>query len=200
MLRWSRLSAVNAILRAAGEAPVNSLESGVNDTLIAEAVLDEHTLRWLTANNIVSSTFIQEWTPDDDGFINLPTGTLYAKPTDPDMPYVQRGSSPTRLWNVTDNTYVFEEAVELRVTVGVSFEELPVSSQQAIVDSARVEYQMFQQGDPAVHALLSNEAMRSRIVGIGKDASADGKTVFDSKHSNAYKWALIRRYSPGGRS
>jgi hypothetical protein len=192
MDKLNRLMAVNMIIRTAGEAPVNSLNAATNDTLVAQQVLDEHTLRWLTANHLTTTTYTDTWVPDDQGFITLPAGSLFVDPTDAQLEYTHRGSNPVRLWNVTDNTYVFTESVELKVVVGESFDNLPVASQLAIVDSSRIEYQMLMQGNADVNVMLVREAMTTKAQARNKDLQEKGRTLFDNPNSNSRRWGLLR--------
>jgi hypothetical protein len=195
MDRLSLLDAVNMVIRVAGEQPVQTLVTGVNDTLVAQAIIAEHTLRWLTANHIMSNTFTDTWTPDSDGHIALPANTLFVTATDRTINITQRDSDPVRLWNIDENTYVFDEALELQIVVGTPFDELPVPSQLAIVDSSRREYQMIMQGDTYMDTVLREDSVMSKAQARAKDTTAKRSTLFNNPYNLAYKFNTLRYYN-----
>lgn len=163
-MRLTRLTAVNRILRGAGENPVNSLSAdGLNDTALAEAVLDEVNvtiqLRGLTAN-----TQIETRNMDADGFIQLPDNCLRALGSgdDVDRVFVMRGSPP-KLYDVQESTFVFTAAVELELVMGLDFDALPPAHQFEIVDNAARLYQAQTVGDRGVDGMLNEISQLSRI-------------------------------------
>lgn len=190
--RLSRLQAVNRIIRAAGEQPVNSLtDDGINDTLTAETILDECTLKHLIEMHLETTAFTRTYQPDDNGYILLPQNTLSVDAVDPNVHVVQRGTTSIKLWDIDNDTYVFEEDVEIRVVFGMKFDELPAASQFAIADAAAVEYQMLMQGDALVNQHLSSVALRSNILARQEDSTQKDRSLFSNMRTNAY-WAVRR--------
>ena len=183
---FTRLLAVNRILRGAGEQPVSSLtEDGINDTAIAEAILDETTAEYQKDGLTVNTEYVT-YTPDADGFIVLPINTLRADGQSDSDQYTVRGYQPKKLYDLENNTYVFTEDVDLVLTQGLDFTELPVDIQFAIVDKAAMLYQMITVGDQGMHATLSQQALQSRITAkIADDAQGD-YNLFDNPRTNAY--------------
>ena len=91
----SKLDAVNSILIGTGEAPVNTLGSGLQEAEIAEVILDnisrEVQSRGWTFNTDIRKTL----TKDESGYINLPSNCINIDTTtllrDYDTDVVERG-------------------------------------------------------------------------------------------------------------
>lgn len=168
MAVWTKLIAVNRMLRAGGENPVNTLASVSGDSLIAEAILDEvnaeYQLRGIAANS-ENVTLIA----DGGGKIAIGNEVLHVEQIQDetgtsnkfDKWIVQRGGF---LYNVTDNTDTFDVGEEIRVkkVIGLNYEELPFADQVAIADESARRYQMVVQGDPSVDAMLREIWAQSR--------------------------------------
>lgn len=161
----SKLEAVNRILRFAGEYPVSSLSSsGLNDTLVAERILDEATLHYqLPGLNF--NTVTKTLTPDTEGKIYIPDDTIWVDSTgtDLDKNLVQKGRSPTYLFDADENTEVFTDPVKVKIVSKTPFEEMPTADQFAVTDAAARTYQMTVVGDVNQDALINEQYMMSRI-------------------------------------
>lgn len=186
---WTKLQAVNRILRDGGEHPVNTLASTSGDSMMAEATLDEvtyeHQVQGLACNT-------EELTlePDSSGKIAVPENALHVQSlacsdvhdlgsntgvTDfNDDMIVERGGF---LYNVPNNTDIFTDAVRVRVVLALAFEDLPYAQQLAITTEASRRYQMQNQGSPQQDAMLREinfiaraksraQNIRSRSAGI----------------------------------
>lgn len=166
----SRLEAVNRILRESGDYPVSSLITDQsNDSLMAEAILDEYTKEALMAGT-VGNTLVVEFQPDNNGFIPLPGNVLEVYPWY--LPLGGKNSmnkrvsvrgTPPRLYDQDTNSFVFTESVVLQYTVLEDFENLPTPLQFAIADRAARSYQMVTQGDPRIDQQLAQQEMISRM-------------------------------------
>lgn len=192
-LRFTRLTAINRMLRSAGEQPVNSLtEDGINDTSVAEAILNECSAE-LQSEQPYSVTEWLEYEPDTNGYINLPDGTLRVDAQYRTDEVTQRGYSPCRLYDLENNTFVFTESVMLQLTIGIPFEDLPIAEQLMIVDKASYMYSVLTQGDTAaVHQLLAEQALLSRARFRAANAEQGDYNLFRNMNTNAY-WAVSRQ-------
>jgi hypothetical protein len=196
--KLTRLLAVNRMLRAAGEQPVSSLvEDGVNDTSVAEQILDETTLA-LQLETPNCATVVETRNPTVDGFILLPDTTVSCDTVDEDFEMevsVRGASGNVRLFNNDDNSFVFEDPVKVKITTALDFDELPVHIQFWIVDHAARVYQMFVQGDPAVDDILKEQARFSRIVSRAEDIRQRDKSIIRTPGGIAVSkrgWGLWR--------
>lgn len=187
MNRYTKLMAVNRILRAASEAPVNSLdEAPTNENLLALQILDEVILERLL-RGVSNNMFVREFTPDDDGFIFLPNNTLSAEAwyLDVKMVLTTTGTGtigdPYKLYNVTDDTDVFESPVTLRVITLLDFEDITPAEQKAIVDIASAEYEAATVGDPSRGQQLSRQSMISQAEAKANDMRLKRRNLFDAR-------------------
>jgi len=178
-MNLSRLEAVNRILRGAMEHPVSTLgETTINDTLVAEQILDEVNQREQMVGfhvNTTDQTFIPD--EDNDFKIVLPNNTLQVHGTNEwiDRSFAHREEdSITLLVDICPPagdpcvaTTSFEgdtDGIDLRITTLVPFEDLPPQLQFSIVDQAAVEYQMVAHGGESLNIILEKRAARSRMI------------------------------------
>ena len=122
----SKLDAVNSILIGTGEAPVNTLGSGLQEAEIAEVILDnisrEVQSRGWTFNTDIRKTL----TKDESGYINLPSNCINIDTTtllrDYDTDVVERGR---RLYDRITNSFVFTKDIVTDIVLLLAFDELP---------------------------------------------------------------------------
>ncbi len=195
-LRFTRLTAVNRMLAAAGEQPVSSLaEDNLNDTTMAESILDATTAEILKDETYTNTEFL-DYEPDIDGYINLPSGVLRVDSSDPTLEVTQRGYSPCRLYDLKNNTYVFDDTITLKVTYGLPFDEVAIDIQFLIVDKAARYYSAIVNADgPTLAALLQEQEMRSRAGHKTAMSEQGDYNLFKNPDSNAY-WAVLRSRKP----
>jgi hypothetical protein len=122
----TQLSAVNAMLTTIGEAPVNSLSSGLIDAETAETILNEvsrdvQSTGW---NFNTESNF--KIAADESGNVVLPTPIVRAdvvsKYRSSKNEYVQRGN---KMYDKVNHTYNIGKELTLHVVVLLAFDELP---------------------------------------------------------------------------
>jgi hypothetical protein len=131
------LSAVNSMLSTIGEAPVNSLSSGLVDAETAETVLNEvsrdvQSLGW---NFNSESNFTVA--ADNDGNVVLPTEVVRADPVSKyrssKNEYVQRGN---KMYDKVNHTFNIGKALKLNVVVLLAFDQLPEVARRFITVKA----------------------------------------------------------------
>lgn len=186
---WSKLDGVNRVLRAAGENPVNTLNSTSGDALMAEAILDEVTLEQ-QAPGLAANTEVVDLTPDNDGFVQIASDVLHVEVLNiPEKFIIVRGSNPARLYNVTDNTFKFtQSSVRVRMVMGLAYEDLPFTQQVAIADEAGRRYQMLTVGDAAADAVLGQLFAQSRMRARADDIRTRNVSIFRSWSSRLPYW------------
>lgn len=135
----TKLEAVNTMIGCLGEAPVSDLEATSNaDVVTAVATLDEVSktvqLRGWYWNTVQSLTL----SLDIDSKIPVPPNTLSITPRDESIS-LEVGIRNNFLFNLEDNTYVFDAAVKATVVQFLEWEELPSVLQSYIqVKAARI--------------------------------------------------------------
>jgi hypothetical protein len=144
----TELSAVNLILRNAGETPVNSLSgeipleaSQARETLI-EVSEDVQSKGWFFNTEVFSLS------PDNNGNIMLPPNALSVRSTGASrsIPVTTRGR---KLYNMTPlaSGDTFTGAMTLAIVFGLDFEELPSVARRYIALRAARVFQVREAGD-----------------------------------------------------
>jgi hypothetical protein len=184
----SKLDAVNRILRAAGEYPVSTLAvTGSNDVTIAEQTLDEVTIQAQLAG-LNCNTIEKQVLPDSQGKVYIPDDTLSVDTAgnDSHRNIVQRGRTPTYLFDIDNNTDVFEigQLINIKIVNNLSFESLPTAEQFEITDQAARMYQMATVGETNQDKLLQEIAFMSRAKSRAANMrSLDGSFINNTKSS-----------------
>ena len=203
----TKLQGVNRILRAAREHPESSIgATPLNDTLVAEQMLDEVLLREQMTGQHVNTTEAAFDRRASDGKVILPSDTLQVKGWNQ---HVNRNffhrelSGEIVLFDndeqpATSNfssTGADLETVYLRITHCLDFEDLPAPLQFSIVDQAAVEYQEAVLGDPQLGAKLEARAGRSRAIARAYDMRSRPNNQFDDGRSQGPR---LGRFVPRG--
>ena len=185
---YSRLEAVNQMLMAAGDFPVNSLASdGVNETTIAETILEDSSIR-AQLTGLHSNTRISTYVPDDQGRIILPSNLLAVDSEGTSLGRdvtVVRDGSTIILYDLDKQTSVFTDSIKLKLVLKLEFEDLPSAIQAQVIDSAAREYQIRTLGDPARDRALSENSFLSRARGRAADMRQKDANIFRSQSLTA---------------
>ena len=189
----SKLNAVNLMLAAAGESKVSTLISdGVNDTAVAQQILDESIIEVLTDGwdfNTVKKTF----SPTIDNEIVVSEN--YLRVDGEDANYRDRLTVRSNLlYNLDDDTNVFTTDVVARVTQNLSWEDIPSAVRYYIARYAARVYQNRVLGDPSTDQILAQEELRAWERCKKHDSkTADRSWIYDSRSSGSY---IARRNTP----
>jgi hypothetical protein len=159
----TKLEAVNIMLSAIGEAPVNRLSSGLVEAETAETILTQ----------ISRSVQAEGWhfnrekdvqiAPDLAGQIVLAANTIRADAMPEhnlDFDLTQRG---LKMYDLKSHSYSIGKAVKLDVTYELNFEDLPAVARRYItVKAARIlQDQIVGSGD--LHSFGTNDEMEALI-------------------------------------
>lgn len=141
LVSTTKLEAINDMLDAIGEAPVNSeTNTGLVEADLAVARLDKVSRQvqkrgwhWNTLTSYVID-------PDNNGYIQLPASTLQVDTTGKDqhLDLVQRG---TRLYDRDNNTFVINKSVTVDIVLYLDFEDLPENARDYITQKASRKFQ-----------------------------------------------------------
>jgi len=133
----TQLSAVNSMLSTIGEAPVNSLSSGLLDAETAETVLNEVSRDVQSLGWNFNSEFNLKLAADNSGNVVLPDSVLRADATakyrSSKNEYVQRG---TRMYDKVNHTFNIGNSLALDVVVLLAFDQLPEVARRFITVKA----------------------------------------------------------------
>lgn len=179
MAQTTKLDAVNTMLSAIGEAPVNSLSSGLVEAEIAETILNTvdrevQSMGW-HFNTEYKKTFAQ----DTNGEIPLGADILRADAhLDANSKnLVQRG---LKMYDRKNHTFAINEAVNLDVVVQLDFEDLPeVAKRYITLKSTRV-FQDRVVGSNTLHDFQERDEMAALMELREFDARTDDNNIFDN--------------------
>lgn len=142
-----RQEAINRCLKAIGEAPVNSINSGVPDAEEASAVIDEVTQQVLMAGWSCNTAENVKLVPDLDGIIKVPASVLQVDTAGRDKWLNVTVRTDTdgidKLFQVKDQTYQFTRPVYVDMTYLFDIDGLPFPLQNYIAAKAA---RVFQEG------------------------------------------------------
>lgn len=187
MTPTTKLEAVNLMLSTIGEAPVNSLPTGLAEGAYAETILAD-TSRAVQSKGWVWNTNLDyEVTPTTSGEIILPSNVLSIDTQKVHREYgtdiVQRG---TKLYDRVKNTYLFEQPLKVTMVVGLEFDEIPEVARRYIsLRSARKFYDRYvgwntATGNTPSYKFTMADEMDAYIELLNTEAEVADYNVFDS--------------------
>jgi hypothetical protein len=183
----SELEAVNFILRLAMEHPVQSLTTATGDSIIALQMLEEAN-RTEQAEGRYYNTEEYEAAIDSDGFISVSDNTLHVDtvPPDDDVSVVPRGKSPTKLYDLVNRTFVFDQNICIRIAVLQDFEDIPTPAQYRVMARAARDYQLITLGDSQLDGRIREIMAEFRAKERADDMrQADANIFYTFKSPNA---------------
>lgn len=164
------LDAVNVILGAIGQSPIDNLPSSSSsttvvlaDAVIAENVLHETNRRVQTESWDFNTELSYPIVPDSEGNINVPTNTLKIEPSN-DNPevkgqLVQRGN---KLWDRVAHTFTINKTYKYDVVTFLPFENLPESARYYITLKAARIFQDRTIGSDTLHSYTEDDEREAR--------------------------------------
>ena len=179
MATTTQLDAVNTMLSAIGEAPVNSLSSGLVEAEIAETILNTvdrevQSMGW-HFNTELSKSYAQ----NPSGEILLGTDILRADATleanSPDL--VQRG---LKMYDRRNHTFNIGASTKLDVVVQLDFDDLPEVCKRYITLRATRIFQDRIVGSNTLHDFQIRDEERALFELKEFDKAADDHNIFDN--------------------
>ena len=176
----SKLDAVNSILLGIGEAPVNTLGSGLQEAEIAEVTLNNinrevQTLGWHFNTEVRYSLG-----KNSDGIINLPSNCLKVDVTsvlrDYDTDVVERSR---KLYDRVKNSFIFTEDIETDIVIFLDFEAIPETARRYITLSAARKYQENILGSTTLSKLQADDEDLALIALKEAESEIGDYTIFD---------------------
>lgn len=185
----SRLEAVNEMLLAIGQAPVNSLiVAGIRDVSVADQILTNVTRELQTAGHSFN-TFDITLQPDVNGKITVPADVLHidnskriadgADPLfDPVVVFDQAVNADV-LFDKYKNTQVFEKSVLVEVIRDVPFDKLPQHARRYFLAMAKLRFQASVVGSDALNRLIEQELYAARADFRKTELLQQDNNIFD---------------------
>jgi len=179
MAGTTKLDAVNTMLSAIGEAPVNSLSSGLVEAEVAESILDTVDREVQSMGWHFNTELNKSYAQDTNGYIQLGNDVLRADATlkvdSKDL--VQRG---TRMFDRQNHTFVIGASAALDVVVQLTFNDLPEVCKRYIVMRATRIFQDRVVGSGTLHDFQIRDEERALYELKEFDKSADDHNIFDN--------------------
>ena len=177
----TKLDAVNQMLTAIGESPVNTLFQGTSvDARIAVQILDEVD----RAVQIMGWHFNTEkdypLSRDANNNINLSPSIVRVDVDSalyPDVDVVQRG---TKLYDRTNHTFVFKQDLKGEIILLLSFEELPEPARYYITTRASRIFQDRVVGSGDAARIMLNDEVQALTLLKEFDSDTGDHSVFDN--------------------
>lgn len=176
----TQLDAVNTLLSTIGETPVTSL-TGQNPSEVAVALN--------TLNEITRTVQNEGWffnteedyplAPDSGGYINTPANVLsVVVPANSGPGWLfQISLRGSKLYNLTEHTYIFTDAVKAKIIFALEWDELPETARTYItIRSGRV-FQERVVGSQTLTQFTESDEARARSALINDDARARGASM-----------------------
>lgn len=179
----TKIDAINRMLRYIGELPipnditVDELPEG-HEAVQARVILDE-TIREEQEENWWFNKFNITYTPSTNGYITLPENVVSIQSTSTNTKYLKNGND---LYDVTNQTKIFTDPVELIVRIEIGFDDLPDVFRTYVVLQAAKHLHTYLNGDETTQRELETKLAMQRV-------------KVDREHLRQSKYNLIR----GGR-
>lgn len=189
---FNELEAINRMLRAADEDPVNTLDNdGTNDTDLAQTILDERIVQILN-EGWAFNTEVLTLSPDNTSKIAISTGILRVDGHGDDY-HSKFAIRDGFLYDRDNSTNEFTANVELQVVRWLPFNELPLEARYYIADSAAREYQQTTTNDPNRDARLQEMEEKSKATLMRAIWQETDAVWGISKNSSTYRIRTRRR-------
>ena len=179
MAATTKLDAVNTMLSAIGEAPVNSLSSGLVEAEIAETIFNTTNREVQSQGWHFNTEYNKSYAQDSDGHVVIGSDVLRADATleanGKDL--VQRG---TKMYDRKNHTFVIGASTNLDVVVELNFEDLPeVAKRYITLKSTRV-FQDRVVGSGTLHDFQREDEERAYFELKQFDKATDDANIFDN--------------------
>ena len=179
--KTSKLDAINSMLIGIGEAPVNTLNSGLQEAEVAEIVLDSISREVQSAGWVFNTDIRYTLSPNNSSYIELPSNTLRVDATslkrDYDKDVIERDN---KLYDRTKNSFQFTAAVEVDIIFLFDFIELPEIARQYIALRAGRKFQENIIGSGEMTQLQWKDEQQALFALRAADAENSDFNIFDN--------------------
>tara|TARA_R100001509_G_scaffold74845_1_gene41851 strand:+ start:2309 stop:2923 length:615 start_codon:yes stop_codon:yes gene_type:complete len=182
--RTTELQAVNTMLSAVGEPPINNLEGQKNaDAAIAKNILDEVSSEVQTHGWHFNTQLKVELSPNssseitlDDNVVRVDTAVTTNGLID-DRDIVQRGG---KLFDRTNNTSTFTKSVKATVIYLLNWDDIPEPARRYITVRAARIFQDRMVGSQAHHSFSREDEVRARALLREFEMDTGDYSIFDN--------------------
>lgn len=178
----TRLEAVNVMLSSIGEAPVNSLTSGLEDAELAETILESVNRETQSKGWIFNTDLKIKLTRNPtDNHIELPNNYIRVDTRNTlrnsSKDIVERGR---KLYDRIANSYVFTEDVTVDAVILLDFSDIPESARRYITIRAARIFQDRVLSSPNIHGFQMQDEQQAYIELQDYQAETADFNIFDN--------------------
>lgn len=180
----TKLDAVNVCLSAMGEPKITSLDAAGVDAQMASDLVDEVSLE-VQGQGWHWNREVHTLSPDINGYLVLPSNTLRVDTVGMDQPIdvIQRGG---RLYNKDDNTYVFDQDLDLEIIVALPYEDMPFAAKNFVTYRAARRLQQRMLGSETLQKFNEKDENRAWVLMLQDEAATqDSNMLSDSWSTNS---------------
>jgi len=179
--KTSKLDAINSMLIGIGEAPVNTLNSGLQEAEVAEIVLDSISREVQSGGWVFNTDIRYTLSPNSSNIISLPSNTLRVDTTglkrDYNTDVIERDN---KLYDRTKNSFEFTAAVEVDIILLFDFTELPEIARQYITLRAGRKFQENILGSAEMTQLQFKDEQQAFFALRAADSENSDFNIFDN--------------------
>jgi hypothetical protein len=179
--KTSKLDAINSMLIGIGEAPVNTLNSGLQEAEVAEIVLNSISREVQSSGWSFNTDIRYTLSPNSSNNIELPSNALRVDTIklkrDYDTDVIERDG---KLYDRTKNSFTFTASVEVDIIFLFDFGELPEIARQYITLRAGRKFQENIIGSGEMTQLQFKDEQQALFALRAADAENADFNIFDN--------------------
>ena len=174
----SELEAVNTMLSIIGEQPVNSLEGGFTNALLARTALHNTSREVQKLGLQCNSEEDYTLNPTIDGYYMVPPNCLKINPSQVGLDVVWRGD---KLYDRYEHTFVFTTtSMDVDLTFFLPFTSLPEGIRNYVTIRAARRFAEDIIGSVDIVNFTENDEQRALVSMLADEADADDTTLLDN--------------------
>ena len=174
----SELEAVNIMLSLIGEQPVNSLEGGYTEALLARTALHNTSREVQKLSLQCNSEEDYELNPTIDGYYMVPADCLKINPSEVALDVVWRGD---KMYDRYNHTYVFTtSSMDVDLTFFLPYTSLPEAVRFYIAIRAARRFAEDVVGSTDIVNFTENDENRALVAMLADEADMDDGTLLDN--------------------
>jgi hypothetical protein len=176
-----RLQAINQCLKAIGESPVNSPQSGVPDAASASLVIDQITREVLSKGWSVNTAFAQRLVPDQDGIIKIASTVLKVDSTGRDrhihVTVNQDVDGLDKLFDIRKQSFIFTSPILVDLVHYFDIDGLPFPIQDYIAARSARVFQEAEMGSISLDSFTSRREAEAWTALLDYEAEQEDNNV-----------------------
>ena len=179
----TKLEAINTMLSAIGESPVNSLTSGLVDAEQAETILNSVNREVQSMGWSFNTDLKRQFVPDSNKQIQIPSNILridMAQDKTDKLELVQRG---TKLYNRASSSFFMDDDITqvlMNAVVLLDFEDLPEAARRYITIRAARIFQDRVVSSKDLHIYQERDELMALVELKDSDNQVLDTTIFDN--------------------